>query len=86
MLCDRALAVDRKNMDALQTRCEPALSWQDLDCAATSSDDAVALKGTTDTYFLHGIVRTALRDYSTAESDLDRVLEWNHMYEPAYVA
>lgn len=86
MLCDRALAIDRKNMEALQTRVRACLVLQDLDCAATSSDDAVALKGTTDTYFLHGLVRTALRDYTTAESDLDRVLDWNHMYEPAYVA
>jgi len=85
-LCDLALAVDRKHMDALQTRTRACLALGDLDCAAQSSDAAIDLKGTTDTYYLHGIVRSAMRDYKTAETDLDRVIEWNHMYEPAYVA
>jgi tetratricopeptide (TPR) repeat protein len=85
-LCDRALLIDRKNMEALQTLTRACLAMGDLDCASTASDAALALKGTTDTYYLHGLVRAAVRDYNTAESDLDRVLEWNHMYEPAYVA
>ena len=85
-LCNIALLVDKKNLEALLTRTRACLSLHDLDCASSSSDEAVDLKGTTDTYYLHGLVRTALRDYKTAEVDLDRVLEWNHLYEPAYVA
>ncbi|MEZ4740126.1 MAG: caspase family protein [Flavobacteriales bacterium] len=86
VLCDRALLVDKKNMEALQTKTRACLALGDLDGATMSSDAALALKGTTDTYYLHGLVRAAVKDYKTAESDLDRVLEWNHMYEPAYVA
>ncbi|MFN9327235.1 MAG: hypothetical protein ACK6A5_17810, partial [Flavobacteriales bacterium] len=37
-------------------------------------------------YYLHGITRFAIRDLKTAEFDLDKVVEWNPMYEAAYVA
>lgn len=85
-LAENALKKDAKNMQALQARIRACLKLGDLDCAGSSADAAVNIKGTTDTYYLRGIVRTALRDYNTAEADLDRVLEWNHLYEPAYVA
>ena len=85
-LCDAALLADDKYMDALQTKTRACLALGDLDGAAKASDAALDLKGTTDTYFLHGSVRSAMRDYKVAEADLDRVIEWNHMYEPAYVA
>jgi len=85
-LCDMALAVNAKYMDALLTKTRACLALGDLDGAAKASDAALDQKGTTDTYFMHGLVRSALRDYKMAESDLDRVIEWNHMYEPAYVA
>ena len=85
-LCEMALAVDRKDMDALQTLTRACLALGDLDRAVQASDEAINIKGTTDTYYLHGLVRAAMHDYKTAETDLDRVLEWNHMYEPAYVA
>ncbi|MBP7407450.1 MAG: hypothetical protein KA941_01705 [Flavobacteriales bacterium] len=84
--CDQALLVSAKNQAALMTRAKACLKLGDLDGAAKSSDEALAIKGTTDTYFLHGVVRTATRDYKTAEFDLDKVIEWNHLYEPAYVA
>lgn len=85
-LAETALLRDPKNMQALQAKTRACLKLGDLDCATSASDAAINLKGTTDTYFLHGLVRTATRDYATAESDLDRVIEWNHLYEPAYVA
>ncbi|HRH69632.1 MAG TPA: hypothetical protein PLB89_09020 [Flavobacteriales bacterium] len=85
-LCDMALLADDKHMDALQTKTRACLALGDLDGAAKASDAALDLKGTTDTYFLHGLVRYAMHDYKVAEADLDRVIEWNHMYEPAYVA
>ena len=84
--CERALRMDSKNMPALQTKVRAALALNDLDAATQASDAALALKATTDTYYLHGLVRTATRDYATAEFDLDKVIEWNHLYEPAYVA
>jgi tetratricopeptide (TPR) repeat protein len=51
-----------------------------------ASDKALDVKATTDTYYLHGLVRTALRDYRTAETDLEKVIEWNYLYEDAYIA
>jgi len=84
-LCNTALKVDRKNMEALQFKTRACLKLGDLDCATEASDAALALKATTDTYFLHGLARAAVRDYKTAETDFDRVLEWNHLYEAAYV-
>ena len=84
--CDQALRVDPKHMAALMTKVRSCLALNDLDCAAKTSDAALAQKGTTYTYFLHGVVRTATRDYKTAEFDLDKVIEWNPLYEPAYVA
>ncbi|MEO8588082.1 MAG: hypothetical protein ABI432_01840 [Flavobacteriales bacterium] len=86
VFCDLALRVSPKHMDALMTKVRACLVLNDLDCATKTSDEALALKGTTDTYYLHGLVRTATHDYKTAEFDLDKVLEWNHLYEPAYVA
>ena len=83
---EEALKRDDKNMQALQAKVRAALKLGDLDRATAASDAAVALKGTTDTYYLRGLVRTATRDYQTAEADFDRVIEWNHLYEPAYVA
>ncbi|MEX1132360.1 MAG: hypothetical protein WEC15_03975, partial [Flavobacteriales bacterium] len=85
-LSELSLRVDPKHMAGLQAKVRAALALGDLDKAAQAADAALALKATTDTYYLHGVVRTALRDYRTAEFDLDKVLEWNHMYEPAYVA
>jgi len=85
-LSERSLKVDPKHMAGLQAKVRAALALGDLDKASQAADAALALKATTDTYYLHGVVRTALRDYRTAEFDLDKVLEWNHMYEPAYVA
>ncbi|MCE2907315.1 MAG: hypothetical protein LW712_00555, partial [Burkholderiaceae bacterium] len=65
-------------------------AWATVKDTATgrylAADAALALKATTDTYYLHGLVRTATRDYKTAEFDLDKVVEWNPMYEAAYVA
>ncbi|HRH37105.1 MAG TPA: tetratricopeptide repeat protein [Flavobacteriales bacterium] len=84
--CEQALLVAPKNQQALITKTKACLELGDLDGATKSSDEALAIKATTDTYFLHGLVRTATRDYKTAEFDLDKVLEWNHLYEPAYVA
>lgn len=84
-LSEQALRVDPKNMAALQAKVRAALAFGDLDNASQAADAALALKATTDTYYLHGVVRHALRDHRTAEFDLEKVLEWNHMYEPAYV-
>lgn len=84
-LAETALKRDTKNMQALQAIVRASLKLGDLDRATSASDAAVALKGTTDTYYLRGLVRTATRDYQTAESDFDRVIEWNKLYEPAYV-
>lgn len=83
---ERALRTNPKQMEALQAKVRACLALNDLDGAADAADKALAIKATTDTYYLHGLVRTAQRDYITAETDLDKVLEWNHLYEPAYVA
>lgn len=85
-LSEQSLRVDPKHMAGLQAKVRAALALGDLDKASQAADAALAQKASTDTYYLHGVVRTALRDYRTAEFDLDKVLEWNHMYEPAYVA
>ncbi|HEX2617325.1 MAG TPA: tetratricopeptide repeat protein, partial [Flavobacteriales bacterium] len=85
-LCDQALKVDPKNMDALQAKVRICLAQGNLDCASSTADAALAQKATTDTYYLHGLARMATRDYRTAEFDLDKVIEWNYLYEPAYVA
>jgi len=83
---EKALLVEPKHMRAQQARVRACLALNDLDCASAAADAALALKATTDTYYLHGLVRTATRDYKTAEFDLDKVIEWNPMYEAAYVA
>ncbi len=85
-LCEKALATDRKCMDALQVKVRACLAKGDLDGASAAADAALDLKATTDTYYLHGLARMAMRDYKTAEFDLDKVIEWNYLYEPAYVA
>ena len=85
-LCEKALATDRKCMEALQVKVRACLAKGDLDGASAAADAALDLKATTDTYYLHGLARMAMRDYKTAEFDLDKVIEWNYLYEPAYVA
>ncbi len=85
-LCDQALALDRKCMEALQTKVRACLATNDLDGATATADAALSLKATTDTYYLHGLARMATRDYKTAEFDFDKVIEWNYLYEAAYVA
>jgi tetratricopeptide (TPR) repeat protein len=85
-LAEDALRVNGKHMQAMQAKVRACLALNDLDCASAAADAALALKATTDTYYLHGLVRTATRDYKTAEFDLDKVVEWNPMYEAAYVA
>lgn len=83
---DRALAISPRNMQALQVKVRACLAQRNVDCAVTASDAALSLKATTDTYYLHALSRMASGDYTTADSDLDKVLEWNHLYEDAYVA
>src|SRR5690606_7379231 len=53
---------------------------------ATTADQALKVKATTDSYYMHGLARAAMHDYTTAEFDLEKVLQWNHLYEPAYIA
>lgn len=85
-LCDQALRASPKHLSALQTLVRIHLRTGDLDRAGDAADRALAAKATTDTYYLHGLARTALRDYRTAEADLERVIQWNPLYEAAYVA
>ncbi|MBX2979317.1 MAG: tetratricopeptide repeat protein [Flavobacteriales bacterium] len=85
-LCDQALFRNPKAMEALLTKARACMAMGDLDAARDAADRALALKATTDSYFVHGLVRTATGDLKTAEFDLDKVLSWNHMYLPAYVA
>ena len=84
--CDKALTADGKCMPALQTKVRACLALNDLDCASATADAALALKATTDTYYLHGLSRMATRDYPTAESDFEKVIEWNYLYEDAYIS
>ena len=84
--CDKALERDERQLDALQTRVRACLALGDLDCATASSDKALATKATTDTYYLHGLARMAARDLTTAEKDFQQVIDWNHVYEEAYIA
>lgn len=81
-----ALAVSPKNMEAMQTRVRSALALKDVQQALTAADAALSLKATTDTYYLHALSRMASGDYTTADADLDKVLQWNPLYEAAYVA
>lgn len=83
---DEALKVKPKAMDALQTKVRACLALNDVPGALAAADAALALKATTDTYYLHALSRMASGDYATADVDLDKVLEWNHLYEAAYVA
>ena len=83
---DEALNVKSKAMDALQTKVRACLALKDVTSARAAADAALSLKGTTDTYYLHALSRMASGDYTTADVDLDKVLEWNHLYEAAYVA
>ena len=85
-LLDQALRVNPKYMDALLTKARACLHTGDMDGAMKAADAALAVKATTDTYYVHGLVRSAARDLKTAEFDFEKVLEWNHLYEPAYVA
>ncbi|MBK8338736.1 MAG: tetratricopeptide repeat protein [Flavobacteriales bacterium] len=86
ILSDKALAIAPKNLPALQASVRASLALGDMDRAARDADAALGVKGTTDTYYLHGLVRMAQHDYRTAETDLERVIEWNYLYEDAYVA
>lgn len=85
-LCEQALSRDPKSMRALLLLTRASLALNDLDRAVNASDRALALKATTDSHYMHALVRMAMRDYKTAEADLDQVLAWNHLYLPAYVA
>lgn len=84
-LCDQALRTDAKCMPALQTKVRACLLANDLDKATATADAALAQKATTETYYLHGLARMATRDFKTAEFDFDKVVEWNPLYEAAYV-
>ncbi len=81
-----ALAISSKNMEAMQTRVRAALALKDVQQGLTAADAALSLKATTDTYYLHALSRMASGDYATADADLDKVLQWNPLYEAAYVA
>ncbi|MBZ0206919.1 MAG: tetratricopeptide repeat protein [Flavobacteriales bacterium] len=83
---DAALAISSKSMEAMQTKVRACLALGDVRAAVEAADAALALKGTTDTYYLHARSRMASGDFTTADADLDKVLEWNPLYEAAYVA
>ena len=81
-----ALSIAPKNMEAMQTKVRAALALKDAQKAVSAADAALSLKATTTTYYLHALARMASGDYTTADADLDKVLEWNPLYEAAYVA
>ncbi len=83
---DAVLKLKPKAMEALQTKVRACLAMKDYPGALAAADAALSLKATTDTYYLHALARMASGDYATADVDLDKVLEWNHLYEAAYVA
>jgi len=83
---DAALGVAPKSMPALQAKTRACLDLRDVACAVASADAALSQKATTDTYYLHALSRMASADYATADADLDKVLQWNPLYEAAYVA
>ncbi len=84
-MCDKALAVDADHMMALQCRTRACLALKDLDCAHASAESALAAKRTTDTHYLHGLVALERREYSKAAEDFQQVIDWNYLYEQAYV-
>lgn len=84
-MCDKALAVDPKHMMALQCRTRVCLALKDLDCAFSSADGAIDVKRTTDTYYLHGLVALQRHEFSKAAEDFQQVIDWNYLYEQAYV-
>lgn len=83
---EQALRVSPRHMDALQTMTRVCLAAGDLDCAALNANTAITQKRTTDTHYLRGRVAYEQRDLLTAEKDFEQVLQWNHLYEEAYVA
>lgn len=83
---EQAVRVAPKGQAGHMALARACLRSGDLDCAVQAADRALAIKATTDSYFLHGVVRFATKDLKTAEFDLEKVIEWNHLYEPAYVA
>lgn len=83
---EQALRVSSRHMDALQTLTRICLASGNLDCAAQHANAAITQKRTTDTHYLHGRVAFEQRDLLTAEKDFEQVLQWNHLYEEAYVA
>ncbi|MFZ1687436.1 MAG: tetratricopeptide repeat protein [Flavobacteriales bacterium] len=84
-MCDKALATDPDHLMALQCRTRTCLALKDLDCATASADAALKAKRTTDTHYLHGLVALERRDYSKAAEDFQQVIDWNYLYEQAYV-
>lgn len=86
LYADEALQVKPRTMAALQTKVRACLAMKDVARAVSAADEAFALKATTDTYYLHALTRMASGDYATADTDLDKVIEWNPLYEAAYVA
>lgn len=84
-LCDKGLAQDAKHLPTLQVKVRAALALNDLDQASEAANKALDVKGTTDTYYLHGLVSIKLRDYETAVTDFEQVIDWNPLYEDAYV-
>ena len=84
--CDKALERDDRELGALQTLVRTCLALEDVDCATSAADRALAAKATTDTHYLHGLARMAARDLKGAEQDFQQVIDWNHLYEDAYIA
>ncbi|MEO8069083.1 MAG: tetratricopeptide repeat protein [Flavobacteriales bacterium] len=84
-MCDKALAVDPKHMMALQCRTRVCLAVKDLDCANISAETAINVKRTTDTHYLHGLVALQRHEFSKAAEDFQQVIDWNYLYEQAYV-
>ena len=84
-MCDQALVQDSKHLPSLQIKTRAALAINDLDKATDAANKGLDVKGTTDTYYLHGLVAYELKDYETAVKDFEQVIEYNHVYEDAYV-
>lgn len=85
-MCDKAIAADPDHLMALQCRTRTCLALKDLDCAHASAEAALKVKRTTDTHYLHGLVAHERREYSKAAEDFQQVIDWNYLYEQAYVA
>ena len=83
--CNKAVEIDDKYVEALILKTNAFIELNQYTNAQEVADKVLDLKKNTETYFLHGMVVAAVKDWGKAEFDFEKAVKYDEKNIMAYV-